>query len=182
MTKGAPMEFNNLSDALRSELADIYDAEHQLIECLPKISRAVTNPILRSVLHEHLNETRTQVDRLERIFSLLGRTPPSELCAAMTGILAVADSLVTAPGDLLVKDAVLIGALQRAKHYEIAAYTTARAFAEQLALDDIADLLQESLDEEAAVARRLTRIVEGRIFANGLTTKASKVEELRVAY
>lgn len=182
MTKGAPMEINNLSDALTSELADIYDAEHQQIECLREISRAVTNPSLRSALHEHLNETQAQVDRLERIFSLLGRTPPSELCVAMTGILAGAASLSTAPGDVLVKDAVLIGALQKAKHYEIAAYTTARAFAEQLALDDIADLLQESLDEEAAVARRLTRIVEGRIFSNGINTKASQVEQLRVAY
>ena len=182
MAKGAPMEFNNLSVVLTSELADIYDAEHQLIECLSGITRAVSNPFLRSVLNEHLYETRTQVDRLERMFSLLGRTPASELCVAMTVILAGADSLSTAPGDVLVKDAVLIGALQRAKHYEIAAYTTARAFAEQLALDDIADLLQESLDEEAAVARRLTRIVEGRIFSNGLNTKASKVEEPRVAY
>jgi len=180
MTKEVTMQLNTLTEALNSELADLYDAEHQLIERLPKLALAVTSPSLRTAIEDHLNETRAEVDRLERIFSILGSKPASEVCEAMRGLLEEAEGVLQATGDLLVKDAVLIGALQRVEHYEIAAYGTARAFAEQLDLDDVADLLQESLDEEAAADRRLTRIAEGGLFSGGLNTEASHAGEPRV--
>lgn len=181
MNERITRQFNTLTEALTNELADMYDAEHQLIERLPKIAGAVTNPSLRAALQEHLNETRAQVDRLERIFSILGNKPPSDVCEAMTGILKDADEVSAASGDSLVKDAVLIGTLQRAEHYGIAAYVTARTFAEQLDLDDIADLLQESLDEEVVANRRLTKIAEGRLFTDGRDTDARNAGESRLA-
>ena len=164
MTKGVTKRLNTLTDALTWELADIYDAEHQLIERLPNVGRMASSPSLRSTIQEDLNATRAQVDRLERIFSLLGNKPLSEPCKAMTEILHDADEIPVTTEDSSLKDSVLIGILQRAKHYEIATYVTARTFAEQLYLDDIADLLQESLDEEAVVLQRLTRITEAWLF------------------
>jgi ferritin-like metal-binding protein YciE len=134
---------------------------------------------LRSAIEEHLKETREQVTRLDRIFEIVGRKPARDECQAMQGLLEEADEVISASGDRQVKDAVLIGALQRVEHYEIAGYGTARAFAEQLDLDDVADLLQESLDEESAADSKLTTLAEGGLFSSGVNTQASHVGESR---
>jgi len=173
MTKGVPLQLTTLTGALYSELADLYDAEHQLISKLPRVAESVDNPALRSAIEEHIEETRTHVARLERIFEMVGRKPGRDECEAMQGLLDEADEVIGASGDRQVKDAVLIGALQRVEHYEIAGYGTARAFAEQLDMDDVADLLQESLDDESAIDRRLTTLAEGGLFSSGINTQAS---------
>lgn len=173
MTKGVPLQLTTLTEALYSELADLYDAEQQLISKLPRVAQSVDNPALRSAIEEHIEETRTHVARLERIFEMVGRKPGRDECEAMQGLLDEADEVIGASGDRQVKDAVLIGALQRVEHYEIAGYGTARAFAEQLDMDDVADLLQESLDDESAIDRRLTTLAEGGLFSSGINTQAS---------
>jgi len=173
MTKGVPLQLTTLTEALYSELADLYDAEQQLISKLPRVAQSVDSPALRSAIEEHIEETRTHVARLERIFEMVGRKPGRDECEAMQGLLDEADEVIGASGDRQVKDAVLIGALQRVEHYEIAGYGTARAFAEQLDMDDVADLLQESLDDESAIDRRLTTLAEGGLFSSGINTQAS---------
>ena len=98
----------------------------------------------------------------------------------MRGLLQEVDDIIATSGAAAVKDAVLIGALQRIEHYEIAGYGTARAFAEQLDLDDVADLLQESLDEEAFTDRKLTQLAEGGLFSGGVNIEASHAGQPRV--
>lgn len=180
MTKGIIMQLNTLTEALHMELADLYDAEQQLVSKLPEVAQAVDNSSLRSAIEEHLEETRNQVARLEQVFEMIGRKPESDQCEAMQGLLQEVDEVIAASGDRQVKDAVLIGALQRVEHYEIAGYGTARAFAEQLDLDDVADLLQESLDEEGSTDRKLTTLAEGGLFSSGVNTKANQSRESRV--
>ena len=180
MTKGVTLQLNTLTEALFSELADLYDAEQQLVSKLPRVAQSVGNSSLRNTIEEHLEETRNQVARLEQIFEMIGRRPERDQCEAMQGLLEEAEEVIAASGDRQVKDAVLIGALQRAEHYEIAAYGTARAFAEQLDLDDVADLLQESLDEESSADRKLTTLAEGGLFSSGVNTQASHAGEPRM--
>lgn len=177
MTKGVTMKLNTLTEALHSELADLYDAEQQLVSKLPHFIKAVDNSSLRSAIEGHLEETRNQVARLEQIFEIIGRRPESDQCEAMQGLLEEAEEVIAASGDRQVKDAVLIGAMQRVEHYEIAGYGTARAFAEQLDMDDVADLLQESLDEESSADRKLTTLAEGGLFSSGVNTQASHAGE-----
>jgi ferritin-like metal-binding protein YciE len=180
MTKGVTLQLSTLTEALYSELADLYDAEQQLVSGLPKVAQAVDNSSLRAGIEEHLEETRNQVARLEQIFQMMGRKPERDQCEAMQGLLEEADEVIAASGDRQVKDAVIIGALQRVEHYEIAGYGTARAFAEQLDLDDVADLLQESLDEESSTDRKLTTLAEGGLFSSGVNSQASHAGEPRM--
>lgn len=180
MTRGVAMKLNTLTEALHSELADLYDAEQQLVNKIPKVAQAVDNSSLRSAIEEHLKETRDQVARLEQVFKIIGRRPEPDQCEAMQGLLEEAEEVLSASGNRQVKDAVIIGALQRIEHYEIAAYGTARAFADQLDMDDVADLLQESLDEESSADRKLTSLAEGGLFSTGVNTNASQAGESRM--
>lgn len=180
MTKGVTLQLSTLTEALFSELADLYDAEQQLVHALPKIAQSVDNASLRDRIEDHLEETKNQVARLEQVFQMMGRKPERDQCEAMQGLLEEADEVIGASGDRQVRDAVLIGALQRVEHYEIAGYGTARAFAEQLDLDDVADLLQETLDEESLTDRKLTTLAEGGLFSSGVNTQASHAGGPRV--
>ncbi len=173
------MQLNTLTEALYSELADLYDAEQQLVQKLPTISESIFTPSFRIAIANHLDETRDHISRLEKVFTMLGRKPEPDVCESMRGLLQEIDEIIAAPGEAPVKDAVLIGALQRVEHYEIAGYGTARAFAEQLDLDDVADLLQESLDEEAFTDRKLTQLAEGGLFSGGVNIEASHAGQPR---
>jgi ferritin-like metal-binding protein YciE len=180
MAKDMSMQLNTLTDALYSELADLYDAEQQLVSQLPHIAQSVGDVSLRNSVEEHLQETREHVARLERVFGMIGRRPERDECRSMQGLLEEVHAVLSATGNKQVKDAMIIGALQRVEHYEIAGYGTARAFAQQLDLDDVADLLQESLDEENSADRKLTTVAEGSLFSRGINTQASFAGESRV--
>lgn len=174
------MQLNTLTEALYAELTDLYDAEQQLLQKLPTILQSISTPVFRSAIERHIEETRDHVSRLDRIFSVLGKKPERDVCESMRGLLQEIEDIIAAPGEAPVKDAVLIGALQRVEHYEIAAYGTARAFAEQLDLDDIAELLQDSLDEEAHTDKKLTHLAEGGLFSGGVNIEASHAGQPRV--
>jgi ferritin-like metal-binding protein YciE len=138
------------------------------------------SPALRNSVEEHLKEIRNQVARLERVFDIVGRRPGRAEFQAMQALLEELEEAMVASGDRQVKDAVLIGALQRIEHYEMAGYGTARAFASQLDMDDVADLLQESLDEESSADSKLTALAEGGLFTTGVNTQTSRAGESRV--
>jgi ferritin-like metal-binding protein YciE len=183
MAKNVTMKLNTLTEALHSELADLYDAEQQLVSRLPQVAQAVQSSTLRKAVEEHLQETREQVVRLEKVFEMVGRRPERDECQAMQGLLEEVEEVeevIAASGDRQVKDAVLIGALQRVEHYEMAGYGTARAFAKQLDMDEVVDLLQESLDEESSADSKLTTLAEGGLFSTGVNTQAGRVGESRV--
>jgi ferritin-like metal-binding protein YciE len=171
------MKFDTLKDALVHELQDLYNAEKQLVSALPKLIDAVSHASLKEAIGAHLDETKNHVLRLEKIFNSLGINGSSETCEAMKGLLEEADELISAEGDPSVKDALLIGAAQRVEHYEMAAYGTARSFAQSLGLGDVASLLQATLDEEGAADKKLTTIAEDGWMETGVNTDAMSGSE-----
>lgn len=162
----------SLKDLFYHELQDLYDAEQQLAVALPRMADAAHSPELKEALTDHLTATRHHLERLDKAFTELGAVKTGVTCEAMKGLIREAESIVEAHGDPNVKDAALIGAAQRIEHYEIAAYGTARTFAEELDLDDIADLLQDTLDEEGDADERLTDLAEGNWFEEGINEEA----------
>lgn len=152
------MKMQSLQDLLLEELKDLYSAESQLLKALPKMARAATNPDLKAGFEEHLEQTRGQKERLEQIFEGLGHKPRSKTCEGMKGVIEEGESHMKLDAEDATMDAVLIAAAQKAEHYEIAAYGTARAWAETLGLQDAAALLQQTLDEEKQTDEKLTEL------------------------
>ena len=156
-------EFNNLQDLFVHQLEDLYDAEHRLIEALPLMSEAASSPDLKRAFDMHLQETEGHRARLEEVFRKLGREPKRETCPAMQGLVKEGQHMISAKGDAKVRDAGLIAAAQRVEHYEMAGYGAVRTYAKQLGLQDIAQTLQQTLDEEGETDKKLTALAEGHI-------------------
>jgi ferritin-like metal-binding protein YciE len=127
---------------------------------LPRMADAASNPELRDAFRTHLAETRAQKSRLEEAFRLLGQKAEAETCEAMQGLVSEGEEVIGLEGDADVKDAALIAAAQRVEHYEIAGYGCARTFARRLGRQAVAELLQETLDEESNADKILTHIAE----------------------
>lgn len=155
--------FNSLEDLFVNQLEDLYDAEKRITKALPKMIDAASSPNLKQALQKHLTETQQQVDRLERVFKQINRTPERETCEAMKGLLSEGEEMVSAEGASDVKDAAIIAAAQRVEHYEISGYGTARTFAQRLGYSDAALLLQSTLQEEVAADKKLTEIAESSV-------------------
>jgi ferritin-like metal-binding protein YciE len=151
-----------MSDLLLHELSDLYSAENQLIEALPKLAKSANSPKLQQAINDHLTVTRAQLQRLNQCFELLGQTPADTVCAAMKGLIAEGQKLLGAQkwADPAVYDAALIGACQRVEHYEMAGYGCARTYAMHLGEDQVQALLQQTLDEEGATDHALTQLAE----------------------
>lgn len=152
------MAVASLQDLYVEELRDLYNAESQIAKALPKMAKVASNEELRAAFQEHLTVTEQQIERLEQIFETLGKSPKGKKCMGMEGLLAEGKEHMAEvkKGDTL--DAALIGAAQKVEHYEIAGYGTARSFAETLGRQEDAQLLQETLDEEAETDDKLTEI------------------------
>lgn len=155
--------FNSLEDLFVNQIEDLYDAEKRITKALPKMIDAASSPNLKQALQKHLTETEQQVDRLERVFKQINRTPERETCEAMKGLLSEGEEMVSAEGASDVKDAAIIAAAQRVEHYEISGYGTARTFAQRLGYSDAAMLLQNTLQEEVAADKKLTEIAESSV-------------------
>jgi len=160
-------------------LRDLFSAEQQLIQTLPAVIKAIEDSELKETVQHHLKETRHQVTRLKKIFSLLREDPEGVFCKGMHGLIEEAHELFKKKTHSPVKDAALIAALQRVEHYEIAVYGTARAYAKQLGYSDIADLLDETLDEEAGADKALSKLAVGGIFTRGINQEAEETELAR---
>lgn len=154
------MKMESLHDLLTDELKDLYNAEVQLTKALPKMAKAAASDELRTAIENHLQETEGQIERLEKIFKELDANPKGKRCKAMAGLIEEGKEIMQMDGDEAVLDAAMIGAAQKVEHYEIAGYGTARTHAQLLGLDEIANLLQETLDEEAAADEKLTEIAQ----------------------
>ena len=145
-------------DLLVHELKDLYSAETQLLKALPRMAKAATSDELREAFENHLQQTENQVERLEKIGKQLGETMKGKKCKAMEGLVAEAKEVMEEDADDTIMDLALIGAAQKVEHYEIAGYGTARTLAELVGEDDVAEILQETLDEEGATDKLLTEI------------------------
>jgi ferritin-like metal-binding protein YciE len=154
---------DSMETLLIDQMEDLYDAEQRLVKALPKVASAAHDPNLKNVIQSHLRETEGHVSRLERAFSLLGKSPKAKTCAAMKGLVTEGEEYINAAGNPSVKDAALIATAQRVEHYEIAAYGCARAFAQRLGRTEVARLLQETLDEEKAADEKLNRLAETEV-------------------
>jgi len=159
------VEFNSLNDLFLHQLEDLYDAEQRLTSALPQMAEAATSPQLKQAFHTHLDQTRTHVTRLEQVFHRIGAEPKRETCPAMKGLIKEGQEMIDAKGDSTVRDAALIAAAQRVEHYEMAGYGTVRNFAQHLGMDDVAQLLQKTLDEEGETDKLLTQLAETGINA-----------------
>lgn len=150
--------FATLRDLYINELRDLYSAETQLVEALPKMAEAAHASKLKAAFQAHLEETQGHVERLEAIFEGLEIEPGGEICEAMEGLIKEGEEYVEAGGDPMVCDAGLIGAAQRVEHYEMAGYGTVRNIAQSLGEDEAAQILQQTLDEEGAADHKLSEI------------------------
>ncbi len=148
---------------LVDQLEDLYDAEQHLTKAVPKMADAAHSASLKSAFQEHQRQTENQVKRLEEAFRMLGQTPKAKTCEAMKGLISEGSDVISGTGDPNVKDAALIAAAQRVEHYEIAGYGCVRTFAQRLGRSDVAHIMQQTLDEEAATDKKLTTIAEQMI-------------------
>jgi ferritin-like metal-binding protein YciE len=159
------MKLNTLEDLLHHELKDLYSAENQLVKALPKMAKAATNADLKAGFEEHLEQTKEHVARLDDIAEVLGQKLGGHKCKAMEGLIEEGADLISEDAEDSVRDAGLIGAAQRVEHYEIAGYGTARALASKLGLENIAEILEETLEEEKETDEKLTELAESVVNA-----------------
>jgi Mn-containing catalase len=139
-----------LEELLIEHLSDLLNAEQQLVKALPKMAEAANSEVLSYAFERHVEETRSQVERLTQVFTLLGAEAASEPCKGMAGLIAEGEEIIEAgeEKDEVSADLALIAAAQKVEHYEIAAYTTARTLASQLGLPAVTEMLNASLGEE----------------------------------
>ncbi len=153
----------DLRELFEAQLKDIYWAEKALIKALPKMARQATSEELAAGLTDHLEETREQIVRLEKVFELLGKKAQAKKCEAMEGLLKEGEGIMEETAQGPVRDAGIIAAAQKVEHYEIASYGTLAAFATLLGEEEVAELLQETLEEEKAADMKLTEVAESAI-------------------
>ena len=144
-------------------LKDIYWAEKALTKAIPKMIKNATSQELIEALENHLSETERQVERVEQIFGILEKKASAKKCEAMEGLIKEGQGIMDECEDGSMMDAGIIGAGQKIEHYEIASYGTLRTFAETLGLEDVAELLEETLEEEKAADEKLTEVAVGAI-------------------
>jgi ferritin-like metal-binding protein YciE len=154
---------DTLQSLFVEELRDLLDAEKQLVRTLPKLARMATAPTLAAAFREHLEQTRGHVTRLEQALEGLGLRASSKKCVGMQGLIEDGQETIEEAEDGPVRDAALIGAAQRAEHYEMAGYGTARTFATLLGHAAIASVLESTLNEEKAADAKLTGIAEAMV-------------------
>jgi ferritin-like metal-binding protein YciE len=175
----------NLTDLLKHEIDDLYSAEEQIIEALPGVIANANNPALKKALEDHLKVTRTQLQRLDKVRGFMGTEPEENeekkgfftrlfgegkhKCKGTEGLIDEANKLMKEELTPQVMDSAIIAAVQKIEHYEITGYGTAKAFAIEMNMQNVANLLNETLNEEYAADDALTNLAVGR-----LNTKADK--------
>lgn len=165
----------NLKDLLIEELHDLLSAENQIVEALPNVVAATNSKELKQTFTLHLKETKGQVQRLKQVFKLMKIKPESKFCKGTKGLIQeLNDVLKEHKTKSSLRDAALISKAQRIEHYEIAGYGTARTYAKELKLSDVAKLLQETLDQEGHADKSLTKLAEGGLLSTGINLEANE--------
>jgi ferritin-like metal-binding protein YciE len=166
------MDLSTMNSLFEHEMQDLYSAEKQIVEALPRMVNEAASQELQSAFQEHLTVTELQIKRLQAAMRQLDIKPDGAVCKGMKGLLEEGRQIVEAEGDPLVKDAALIGAAQRVEHYEIAAYGTVREFARELGYEDIARSLDMTLHEEGDADKELSRLARGTFSETGINESA----------
>ncbi|HET9747099.1 MAG TPA: ferritin-like domain-containing protein [Chitinophagaceae bacterium] len=164
-TKASAQEANSqLQKFFEDSLKDIYWAEKALVKALPKMQEAATTEELKNAIEEHLAQTETQVARLEQVFELVGKKAQAKKCEAMEGLIKEGETVIeeTEEGSMT-RDVGIIMAAQKVEHYEIATYGGLAQIATTMGLEEVGDLLNETLEEEKETDELLTQIAENSI-------------------
>lgn len=162
-SSGGSSAENGLRKLFDDELKDIYWAEKALTKAIPKMIKNATSEELVSALEEHLEVTKGHVERCEKVFEILGKPARAKKCEAMEGLTKEAQEIMESTEEGVVRDAGIISAAQKVEHYEIASYGTLCAFAKTLGEDEVANLLEQTLNEEKEADETLTSIAESSI-------------------
>ncbi len=162
-TKDYAVEESQLMKLFEDELKDIYWAEKALTKALPKMAKNATSDELKEAIEKHLTETEGQIEKLERVFELIGKKAVAKKCEAMTGLLKEGDEIMKDTDKGAMRDAGIISAGNKVEHYEIASYGTLRTFAKILGFDEASEILNEILEEEKNADATLTQIAESTI-------------------
>ncbi|MGE8703658.1 MAG: ferritin-like domain-containing protein [Achromobacter sp.] len=168
------MSQKTLKDLFIHELSDIYSAEKQLARALPKMARAATDPTLAEAFTTHLEETRGQIERIDKIVEGADFRLKRIKCAAMEGLVEEGKDVIEDVEEGPVRDAALIAAAQKVEHYEIASYGTLCTFAKQLGETEALTLLKETLAEEKATDEKLSMLALKQ--TNAEAAKAGKAK------
>ena len=152
------MSVETMQELLIDELKDLYSAEKQIVRALPKIAKAPSSLELQEALLGHLEETKDQIVRLEKIGEIVGKKLTGKTCVGMKGVLEEGSEVLEDTDKGVVRDAALISACQRVEHYEMAGYGSAREFSKLLGQMEVATLLDETLDEEKNADKKLSAI------------------------
>lgn len=168
------MKIETMEDLFLEQVEDLYDAEKRLVKALPKMAEASTSLTLRQAFESHLLETEGHVSRLENVFRTLGQDPKGKTCDAMKGLISEGVDVVSDIDQSPLRDAGLIAAANRVEHYEIAAYGSARTFADILGLSEAAALLEQTLQEEKKADQKLTQLAESMINDEALRSPVSQ--------
>jgi ferritin-like metal-binding protein YciE len=154
------MKIENIETLLVEQLRDLYDAEKQLVKALPKMAKAASAEELREAFTEHLEVTKNQVQRLEQAFEALGAKAKGKPCAAMKGLIEEGQETMQEDISDELMDIALIAAAQKVEHYEISGYGTVRSLAEKLQHEDVAELLEQTENEEKEADSKLTEVTQ----------------------
>ncbi len=154
------MKFKSLKDLMVDKLYDIYSAEQSALDFFPKLTESCNNEELKKALLLHADQSRTQVKRLEQVFSKLDIKPEMKSNPVIDSLISNATDYIQADADPDVKDAALIAVEQQIEHYEIAAYGTARAWARMLNMSEAEKLFEDTLIEESYTDEKLTKLAE----------------------
>ncbi|MBU2168188.1 MAG: ferritin-like domain-containing protein [Alphaproteobacteria bacterium] len=157
------MAEKTLNTLFHDTLRDIYYAERKILKSLPKMKRAAQSAELKAAFEKHETQTEGQIERLERVFEIIDKTPRGKTCDAINGILAEGDEIAEEYKDNPALDAGLLAAAQAVEHYEITRYGTLKRWAQVLGLDEAVKLLDETLQEESQTDEDLTTIADARI-------------------
>lgn len=145
----------SLQSVLTEELRDLYSAENQLVKALPKMAKGTSDPELKNLFTEHLEQTKGHVERLKQIFQQLGEKPTGKLCVGMEGLVKEGQEQLQSDEEGATKDVGIASAALRVEHYEMAGYTAAIGIAKQLGEREIVSLLTETLNEEKEAGKKV---------------------------
>lgn len=162
------MALHTLEDLYVDHLKDLYNAEHQITKALPRMSKKVATSELRDAFDNHLQQTETQIERLEKVFQRLEKSPRGKKCVGMEGLIQEGQEVLSEDMEPILRDSAIIAAAQKVEHYEISAYGTAIAFARLLGDEEAIRLFKLSLDEESHADELLSKIAESHVNRSAL--------------
>jgi ferritin-like metal-binding protein YciE len=162
-----------LHDLFHDTLKDIYFAEKKILTALPKMAKAATADELRAAFEKHEAETEKQVDRLEKVFKVIGEEPRGKTCDAIMGILDEGKEIMDEYKGMPALDAGLLAAAQAVEHYEISRYGTLRTWASELGLDQAVKLLDATLAEEKNTDKALSQLAESQVNQHAQSAEAA---------